>query len=226
LLPHAAGWAAGMFERHQADVIYGDQLFVFDNGAEWIAEGWPWDRGKFLRQEFFPPFSSSFFRRPALLALAEHLTLFDHDEFEFWLWLDRGGTIRHLPGLVSRFHVHDRSRWTKAGYCETMVRGRRRAIERYAAATGTGGDEAAQADLGLELWAALHEISCAGSIEESLTHLERVQDRFDGDPRFIMTLARLLDESKRDGLRHAERILRVGQRLGFDFGVLAQRRAG
>src|SRR6185295_6826730 len=63
LLPHAAGWAAATFERHPADVIYGDQLFVFGNGSEWIAEGWPWDRGKFLRQEFFPPFSSSFFRR-------------------------------------------------------------------------------------------------------------------------------------------------------------------
>ena len=228
LLPHAAGWAAAMFEREPADVVYGDRLLVYDDcGAERIATGRAWDRDAFLRQKFFPPFSSSFFRRPALLALAERLTIFDHDEFEFWLGLDRIGPIRHAPGLVSKFHVHSGSRWTKPGYCETVVRGRRRAIAQYAAAAGEGAARmAAEAELGLELWAALHEISCTGSIEHSLEHLERIQDRFDGDSRFIVTLARLLNAAKRNKMRKAERILRVAQRLGFDVGVLARRRAG
>jgi glycosyltransferase involved in cell wall biosynthesis len=225
LLPHAAGWAAAMFRQHPADIVYGDQLFVHDDGgAEWIAEGSPWERAKFLRQEFFPPFSSSFFRRTALLALAERLTVFDHDEFEFWLWLDRLGTILHVPGLVSKFHVHGGSRWTKPGYCETMVRGRRRAIAQFAAAEGERAAAlGAEAELGLELWAALHEISCTGSIEHSLSHLERIQEGFNGDPRFLMTLARLLNESKRRTMSHGDRILRVAQRLGFDVGVLAAR---
>lgn len=228
LLPHAAGWAAAMFERHGGDVVYGDQLFVHDaDGAEWIANGAPWDRRRFLRQEFFPPFSSAFFRRSALLALAERLTVFDHDEFEFWLWLDRAGALRYAPGLVSKFHVHAGSRWTKPGYCETMVPGRRRAIARYAEALGEeAGPLAAEAQVGLELWAALHEISCTGSIPHSLGHLERILDRHDGDPRFLMTLVRLLDQSKRSGLAEASRILAAAQRLGFDFGVLAQRKTG
>lgn len=228
LLPHAAGWAAAMFERHGGDVVYGDQLFVYDaDGAEWIANGASWDRRRFLRQEFFPPFSSAFFRRSALLALAERLTVFDHDEFEFWLWLDRAGALRYAPGLVSKFHVHAGSRWTKPGYCETMVPGRRRAIARYAEGLGAeAGPLAAEAQLGLELWAALHEISCTGSIPHSLGHLERILDRHDGDPRFLMTLVRLLNQSKRSGLAEASRILAAAQRLGFDFGVLAQRKAG
>ena len=227
LLPHAAGWAADMFARMPGDVVYGDQLFVYEDAeAEWISQGWTWDRGRFLRQEFFPPFSSSFFRRSALVALRQRLRAFDHDEFEFWLWLDRLGPIRHAPGLVSRFHVHGGSRWTKPGYCETVVGGRRRAIAHYAAAAGEGASMLAEeATLGLELWAALHEISCTGSIKHSLKHLERVLDRFNGDPRFLMTLGRLLDASKRDRLKHIGRILGAAQRLGFDFGVLAQRPA-
>jgi hypothetical protein len=108
-----------------------------------------------------------------------------------------------------------------------MAPGRRRAIAHYAEALGgEGAALAAEAELGLELWAALHEISCAGSIPHSLAHLERILDRYDGDRRFLMVLARLLNASKRQSLAHADRILGAAQRLGFDFGVLARRKAG
>jgi hypothetical protein len=81
LLPHAVGWAAAMFARCQADVIYGDALVVFDDyGREQLQIGREWDLKAFSRQHFFPPFAATFFSREALLSLGRHRRTTDEDE--------------------------------------------------------------------------------------------------------------------------------------------------
>jgi hypothetical protein len=225
LLPHAIGWAVAQFQSHSADVIYGDQLVVFDSSnTEQLYCPPPWDIRRVMMQEFYPPFSSTFFRRRALLAAFERINARVDDEYEFWLWLGLIGTLLYVPGLVSKFHVHSDSRWTKPGYCEKMVAHRLRALQAITA-DPLGAPLSAwynQAEVSMELWAALHEVSISGSIEQCLMHLESIEDQFNGDPRFALALARLLSLSKRSDGEGGQRILRVAQRLGFNLGLTRQ----
>lgn len=223
LMPHALGWAAAMFARHDDDVIYGDTLVMFDDhGAEQLQVGQEWDLERFSRQMFFPPFAATFFKRDALLNVARHRNTTDEDEYDLWLWLGLLHKMRHAPGLVSRFHVHGETRWTKPGYCEPMAAIRRRAIRRIAVdpvATAFV-PLANEAAIGNELWAALHEISLTRSIEHSLSHLERIQKRGRPDFRYGLTLARLIGRSMSSDMDEIDRILRVARALGLTIGVV------
>jgi len=82
LLPHALGWAAEYFKIYNTcGVIYGDPIVVDElGGTKKINYSFWWDFDKFYRQHFVPNFSSSFFKREALVRLSENVTTFDHDE--------------------------------------------------------------------------------------------------------------------------------------------------
>lgn len=223
LLPHALGWAVNAFQRYDADAIYGDQLVVFErHRIEQLQIGQEWDIRRFARQDFYPPFSSAFFRREALVALAGQLPREVDDEYEFWLRLGLHWRLRHAKGLVSRFHVHGGTRWIVPGYTERMVPYRLRALRALMADPASSPaiqpllEEALD---GTELWAALHEVSVAGSVEEGLKHLARIDSRCRDDPRTALTLARLISLSMRNDSIAGDQILRTAHRLGFKFGV-------
>ena len=199
LLPHAVGWGVAKLQTLGCDVVYGDQLLSYDpRGTQILGKGEPWDISGLFHQRFWPVFSSSFFRKRALIQLGEKLTVFDHDEYEFWLWLGLLGTIRYEPGLVSIFHIHDETRWTKPGYTHQLLPGRFRAIQdafrnypdlglRFPALNQ--GD----AEISVLLWAALHELDSAHSPEDALTHLRKLCGRHNGDHRFDLILERFFD---------------------------------
>jgi len=224
LLPHATGWAVAKLLESGSDAIYGDQIVVYEReNRRFLGRGRSFSLPDFFKHRFYPPFSSSYFRRQSLLQLAETLTTFDHDEYEFWLWLAAGGTISYFPGVISEFHVHAKSRWRAAGYASSMIEGKRRAMHRFAREAPNGKSVAPglpEAEIGLSLWAAEHEISCSASITESLKHLEPIIDAEMTDPRYVYILERLLRQSERENFAEAHRILRLIKRRGIDFGIM------
>ena len=199
LLPHAVGWGVAKLRMFGCDVVYGDQLLSYDlRGMQVLGKGEPWDLSGLVHQRFWPVFSSSFFRKQALIQLGEKLTVFDHDEYEFWLWLGLLGTICYEPGLVSVFHIHDETRWTKPGYTHSLLPGRFRAIQdvfRNCRDLGSRFQDLSQTDaeISVLLWAALHEIDSAHSPEEALKHFMKLRGRYNGDHRFALIVRRFFD---------------------------------
>jgi GT2 family glycosyltransferase len=192
LLPHAVRW--GMDSIRHADVIYGDQ--VVDRrpaDSAFVARSAPWDPDRFLQGEFFPSFPSSFYRRDVLVKLGERLTVFDHDEWEYWVRLGRLGRIRYVPGVAALFHVHGKTQWVgkrAAAYVATQVKGRKRAI----ADLGLSRAMQRRAEMGAELWAALHLTGWAKHALPAICgHTERALALANGDYRFGLLLKRLQD---------------------------------
>lgn len=137
LMPNALKWAELHFsETPDCDIIYGDQL-IHDHFADKLIPnvGREWDFKDFLYNQFYPPFSSAFFRKSALEKLIGNLTVFDHDEWEFWCLLDiLGCKIKYIPGeAVSKFGIHEKTKWwgkNALTYVPEIAKGKYRALER------------------------------------------------------------------------------------------------
>jgi glycosyltransferase involved in cell wall biosynthesis len=195
LEPDAAAWALSQFKETGADVIYGDQWVVNDQtNAAIFGRGSPWSLRHAFRHEAVPPFSSTFFRRESLLALSDRLTLFDHDEYEFWVWLGLMFRVVYVPGVASKFHRHSGSQWTREGHTARMREGRLRAM-RTILSTPEGSSalsgEAAHAETGLWLWMSSHEL-CCGHIRAALEHFRSALALYNGDYRFRKVVADFL----------------------------------
>jgi tetratricopeptide (TPR) repeat protein/glycosyltransferase involved in cell wall biosynthesis len=195
LEPDAAAWALSQFKETGADVIYGDQWVVNDQtSAVFLGRGSHWSLRHAFRHEAVPIFSSTFFRRESLLALTDRLTLFDHDEYEFWVWLGLMFRVVYVPGVVSIFHRHSGSQWAREGYAARMREGRLRAM-RTILSTPEGlsalSGEAEHAETGLWLWMSSHEL-CYGHIRTALDHFRSALALYNGDYRFRKAVADFL----------------------------------
>ncbi len=190
LLPNALEWAAHHFKKTQADIIYGDQTVVntIDNTCSYNA-GRPWNLHEFYIGEFYPPFSSSFFRRETLAKAANYLSEYDNDEYEFWCVLAQLGTIVYRPGLVSNFYVHSDSVWVNNdAHINKMVRGKIAAIERLANNNLLTHDQLKHMDAaitGMYLWGVMHLLYHGSSTQGLVDMIDVAMKRYNGDYRYI-----------------------------------------
>jgi glycosyltransferase involved in cell wall biosynthesis len=189
LLPKALEWAQRRFDRCGTDMIYGDQILANDmNGTLSITRGNEWDDRRFFFNQFYPPFSSAFFSREVLIKLGEILKTFDHDEYEFWCLLDQLGSIRYVPGLVSKFHIHDKTSWLHQGatkHIGKMCVGKKKAVERMAELDMLPYAPETIYSM-IELWAATHLMYNTSDFEAITNHLEQAMAGYNGDHRYAI----------------------------------------
>lgn len=189
LLPNALSWAAEIFEKTGADVIYGDQIMIdAESGEKKLITGAPWSLVGMFNNEFYPPSSSSFYRRDALLKIADYMHTFDHDEYECWCLLGATGVVRYYPGVVSRFHIHKDTRWVEGDdYVANMCEGKLAAVKRLVE-SGLFPDfleeKASEAEMTIQLWAALHLLHHKGNMHAIEGYARKAIEHFNGDYRF------------------------------------------
>jgi hypothetical protein len=196
--PWAASWAVAAFADTGADVVYGDQAYVdHTQAATFLNCGPHWSLERMYLSEFFPNFSSTFFRAHALRMVLDRLLAFDHDEYEFWIQLGLTGRIGYVPGLVSSFHVEAGSRWRDASYVIGLLPGKVRAAM-AAAMTREGRPLLAplvrDAHIGVYLWAALHILANCNEPAAAMECLRAaINIGVTDDYRFALCIRRLTD---------------------------------
>lgn len=113
LFPWACEWAVEQFKRYpEADVVYGDTLFVREDGAGMFqSTSKPFDYEEFIVSCHNPiPQPAAFFRRKAwyLTELDEQFSYFF--DWDFWMRVGMMGKIVHEQSMTSTYRLHPQSK--------------------------------------------------------------------------------------------------------------------
>ncbi|MCW9035112.1 MAG: glycosyltransferase [Rhodospirillales bacterium] len=212
LLPHAIGWGVYMFKVYPScNIIYGDQIIAGD-GEPRLNKLYRWSLEDFFLQHFVPNFSSSFFRRESLVKLEEDLEVFDHDEYEFWLWLGARNNIHYQPQAVSVFYVHQDSNWKKPGYAIALKSGRLRAVKRFIDLNPCPGIFTATQAQGIEstyIFIIGHEIMCSDTAEQCLPMIQELEKVWEGDVRIEWIISALLKTIEGGSTKYCQAIINL-----------------
>ncbi len=131
LLPHAVSWGVENLLRYpEVAAIYGDHYLTdIDGNITGEVKPQQWDFESYLCSKFTPPFCASFFRRSCY----EAINLREYTgcgEFDFWIRFGAKFTIRHVPGLVSKYAVHPEELSLQGNLKAENFAARKTAIER------------------------------------------------------------------------------------------------
>jgi glycosyltransferase involved in cell wall biosynthesis len=132
LLSHAVSWGVEQLLSHpEAGAVYGDHYNIdLDGNITGIVRPQPWDFTKMLCSEFIPPFCTSFFRSVcfAAVGLKEYN---DCGEFEIWLRIGAKYPVIYIPGLLSKYGVHDGALSFQLDQIQDQARGKRNVLKTF-----------------------------------------------------------------------------------------------
>lgn len=196
MLPHAVSWGLFhlLFTHPDAGVVYGDHHTIDISGSiTGTVRPEMWNFKKVLASEFMPPFCTSFFNTAGFRKIGlERYT--DCGEFEIWIRMGACYPIYYVPGVVSRYGVHDGELSFQVKTLEQQANGKIKALERLfhdPSFPDSMVDLKSEAIMGVYTWL-LHCYCNCRLWEKALGFLPEVLRRDSNTDRLAGAAARLL----------------------------------